>query len=66
MFVSLSGTEIWPPETNRKKSVFEFSYLCVNSSVEELIKIKAIQTLTIKDCKGPQTNMPKMAGSIKT
>ena len=23
-------------------------------------------TLTIKDCKGPQTNMPKNAGSIKT
>ena len=27
---------------------------------------KKIQTLTIKDCKGPQTNMPKNVGSIKT
>ena len=25
-----------------------------------------VQTLTIKDCKGPQTNMPKNVGSIKT
>ena len=24
------------------------------------------QTLTTKDCKGPQTNMPKKVGSIKT
>ena len=41
MFVSLSGAQIWsrkPTET----SVFEFSYLWVNSSLEELIKIKAI------------------------
>ena len=41
MFVFLSGAQIWPPETNRT-SVFEFSYLCVNSLLEELIKIKAI------------------------
>ena len=40
MFVSLSEAQIWPPETNR--NIFEFSYLCVNSSLEELIKIKAI------------------------
>ena len=26
----------------KETSVFEFSYLCVNSSLEELIKIKAI------------------------
>ena len=43
MFVSLLGAQIWllawkPTET----SVFEFSYLCVNSSLEELIKIKVI------------------------
>ena len=25
-----------------------------------------VQTLTTKDCKGPQTNMPKNVGSIKT
>ena len=25
-----------------------------------------VQTLTTKDCKGLQTNMPKNAGSIKT
>ena len=30
-----------PPEI-KATSVFEFSYLCVNSSLEELIKIKAI------------------------
>ena len=29
----------WKPT---ETSVFEFSYLCVNSSLEELIKIKAI------------------------
>ena len=41
MFVSLSEHKYGrrkPTET----SVFEFSYLCVNSSLEELIKIKAI------------------------
>ena len=39
--VPLRGTKYGrrkPTET----SVFEFSYLCVNSSLEELIKIKAI------------------------
>ena len=30
-----------------------------------IIIIIIIQTLTIKDCKGPQTNMPKNVGSIK-
>ena len=30
-----------------------------------IIKLK-VQTLTIKDCKRPQTNVPKNAGSIKT
>ena len=25
-----------------------------------------VQTLTTKDCKGPQTNMPQNVGSIKT
>ena len=25
-----------------------------------------LQTLTTRDCKGPQTNMPKNVGSIKT
>ena len=29
-------------------------------------KLKKIQTLTTKDCKGPQTNMPENVGSIKT
>ena len=29
----------WPPEIN-KTSVFEFSYICVNSLLEELIKFK--------------------------
>ena len=44
MLVSLSGAQVWPPETNRNIYflVFEFSYLCVNSSLEELIKIKVI------------------------
>ena len=30
-----------------------------------MIIIIIIQTLTIKDCKGPRTNMPKNVGSIK-
>ena len=41
MFMSFSGTPIWrrkPTET----SVFEFSYLCVISSLKELIKVKVI------------------------
>ena len=38
MFVSLPGAQIWPPET----SVFESSYLCVNSSLEELTEVKGI------------------------
>ena len=42
MFVSLSGAQIWPPEPTEPRSVFEFSYLCMNSSLEELIKIKVI------------------------
>ena len=25
-----------------------------------------VQTLTTRDCKGPQTNMPKNVGSVKT
>ena len=29
----------------KETSVFEFSYLCVNSSLEEFIKIKAVFTL---------------------
>ena len=41
MFVSLSVAQIWPLETRQETetSVFEFSYLCVNSSLEELITI---------------------------
>ena len=43
MFVSLSGAQIkngrWKPT---ETSVFEFSYLCENSSLEERLKIKAI------------------------
>ena len=31
-----------PPETNRNICFLESSYLCVNSSLEELIKIKVI------------------------
>ena len=41
MFVSFQGHKYGhgkPTET----SVFEFSYLCVNSSLEELLKIKLI------------------------
>ena len=30
------------------------------------LRAKKVQTLTTKDCKGPQTNMPKHVGSIKT
>ena len=29
-------------------------------------RIHKVQTLTTKDCKGPQTNMPENVGSIKT
>ena len=29
-------------------------------------RIHKVQTLTTKDCKGSQTNMPKNVGSIKT
>ena len=36
-----------------------FSLFCV------AIVISEIQTLTTKDCKGPQTNMPEKVGSIK-
>ena len=43
-----------PTET----SVFEFSYLCVNSSLEELIKIKAIfilrQGMNVQKAKSPK------------
>ena len=42
MFVSLSGAQIWPPLKPTETSVFEFPYFCVNSSLEELIKIKVI------------------------
>ena len=46
----LSGFELYPRwvplKYDRRKptetSVFEYSYLCVNSSLEELIKIEAI------------------------
>ena len=34
----------------------------INSAGHKL----AVQILTTKDCKGPQTNMPKNVGSIKT
>ena len=42
MLVSLSKAQIWPPETKSETTVFEFFYLCVNSSLEELIKIEVI------------------------
>ena len=45
MLVSLSKAQIWPPETKSETTVFEFFYLCVNSSLEELIKIKVISFL---------------------
>ena len=45
MLVSLSRAQIWPPETKLETSVFEFFYLCVNSSLEELMKIKIISFL---------------------
>ena len=35
-----------------------------NGKPEQLLYL--IQTLTTKDCKGPQTNMPENVGSIKT
>ena len=41
MLVSLLGAQIWPPEPT-ETSVFEFSYKCVNSSLEKLIKIEVI------------------------
>ena len=44
MFMPLSVAQIWPLETRQQTetSVFEFSYLCVNSSLEDPIKIKVI------------------------
>ena len=43
MFVSLSGSQIkYGRRKPKETSVFEFSYLCVNSSLEEFIKIKVI------------------------
>ena len=42
MFVSLSGVQIYSRRKPTETSVFEFSYLCVNSSLEELIKIREI------------------------
>ena len=36
------GTDRYGRRKPTETSVFEFSYLCVNSSLEELIKIKAI------------------------
>ena len=44
MFVSLQGHKYGRRKTT-ETSVFEFSYLCVNSSLEELIKIKVILIL---------------------
>ena len=45
MLVSLSKAQIWPPETKSETTVFEFFYLCVNSSLEALIKIEVISFL---------------------
>ena len=38
----------------------------LRGSRKQLAKINKVQILTIKDCKRPQTNMPKDVGSIKT
>ena len=35
------------------------------NSVPEIFKI-VVQTLTTRDCNGPQTNMPENVGSVKT
>ena len=56
MLVSLSGVQIWPPETNRNiffrlrgrerwRGRGGVGYLSVNSSLEELIKIEVILIL---------------------
>ena len=51
-----SGTCRNIPEHEKIKIIF------MKKKIDEII----IQTLTTRDCKGPQTNMPKNAGSIKT
>ena len=48
---------------------FIFSFFEHNGKNEKIVRINiifSVQTLTTKDCKGPQTNMPKNIGSIKT
>ena len=59
MLVSLSGTQIWQPETNRNiffrvrgretRGRGGGGYLSVNSSLEELIKIEVILILYHQD-----------------
>ena len=34
--------------------------------LKKVVMLMRVQTLTTKDCKGPQTNMPENVGSIKT
>ena len=51
-----SGTCRNLPEHEKIKIIF------MKKKIDKII----IQTLTTRDCKGPQTNMPKNAGSIKT
>ena len=51
-----SGTCRNIPEHEKIKIIF------MKKKIDKII----IQTLTTRDCKGPQTNMPKNAGSIKT
>ena len=40
--------------------------LPTRDAVKLKILFNEVQTLATKDCKGPQTNMPKNVGSIKT
>ena len=56
----------FPPE--KQDYLFTISLIPGNFPVERpenVFSIK-VQTLTTRDCKGPQTNMPKNIGSIKT
>ena len=40
--------------------------MCETLSKYTVTIMYKVQTLTTKECKGPQTNMPKNVGSIKT
>ena len=62
----LAEIKNWPKPTYRI-----WTKPCKNYGISDLQKIYGprihkVQTLTTKDCRGPQTNMPKNVGSIKT